>query len=38
MLEELQRRNCSTVFNPLESLQLSSVRQAGRSYHRKKGK
>ena len=41
MLEELQRRNYSegtTVANPLESLQLSSVSQAGRGHHRKKAK
>jgi len=32
----LSQRHLQTVFNPLESLQLSSVSQAGRSYHRKK--
>ena len=34
----LSQRHLQTVLNPLESLQLSSVSQAGRSYHRKKGK
>ena len=34
----LSQRHLQTVFNPLESLQLSSVSQAGRSYHRKKVK
>ena len=34
----LSQRHLQTVSNPLESLQLSSVSQAGRSYHRKKGK
>jgi integrase/recombinase XerD len=32
----LSQRHLQTVLNPLESLQLSSVNQAGRSYHRKK--
>src|ERR1700720_1564171 len=32
----LSQRHLQTVFNPLESLQLSSVSQAGRNYHRKK--
>jgi integrase/recombinase XerD len=32
----LSQRHLQTVFNPLESLQLSSVSQAGRSYHRKR--
>jgi len=32
----LSQRHLQTVLNPLESLQLSSVSQAGRSYHRKK--
>ena len=31
----LSQRHLRTVVNPLESLQLSSVSQAGRSYHRK---
>jgi integrase/recombinase XerD len=34
----LSQRHLQTVSNPLESLQLSSVSQAGHSYHRKKGK
>jgi integrase/recombinase XerD len=34
----LSQRHLQTVANPLESLQLSSVSQAGHSYHRKKGK
>ena len=34
----LSQRHLQTVSNPLESLQLSSVSQAGRSYHRKKDK
>jgi site-specific recombinase XerD len=34
----LSQRHLQTVLNPLESLQLSSVSQAGRSYHRKKVK
>jgi integrase/recombinase XerD len=34
----LSQWHLQTVLNPLESLQLSSVSQAGRSYHRKKGK
>src|ERR1700731_4998847 len=32
----LSQRHLQKVFNPLESLQLSSVSQAGRTYHRKK--
>src|ERR1700721_3407438 len=32
----LSQRHLRTVVNPLESLQLSSVSQAGRSYHRSK--
>jgi integrase/recombinase XerD len=32
----LSQRHLRTVVNPLESLQLSSVSQAGRSYHRPK--
>ena len=32
----LSQRHLQTVANPLESLQLSSVSQAGRSYHRAK--
>jgi integrase/recombinase XerD len=32
----LSQRHLQTVVNPLESLQLSSVSQAGRSYHRPK--
>jgi integrase/recombinase XerD len=33
----LSQKHLQAVCNPLESLQLSSVSQAGRSYHRKKG-
>jgi integrase/recombinase XerD len=32
----LSQRHLQTVANPLESLQLSSVSQAGHNYHRKK--
>jgi len=32
----LSQRHLRTVVNPLESLQLSSVSHAGRSYHRAK--
>ena len=34
----LSQRHLQTVSNPLESLQLSSVSQAGRGYHRKREK
>jgi integrase/recombinase XerD len=34
----LSQRHLQTVSNPLESLQLSSVSQAGRGYHRKRDK
>src|ERR1700761_794369 len=32
----LSQRHLQTILNPLESLQLSSVSQAGRSYHRQR--